>query len=330
MFVAGGGRQFISSHAHQQADELTRLMKVRRSALNRIGEQTIRTGAAMVTIEEPLVPIYMYHRYAVEGAASMIAGQDFVYAMRGDGRTPVKWEPAASQRKALEALAATLKPSELTIPKKILDLIPPRPPGFGAHRELFPRTTGEAFEPINPGAIAADVTIGFVLQAGRAARMVAQSAIDPALPGLAEVIDRFVKATFDAVTASPYEAEVRRAAERVLVDRLTWLAASAPNAQVRAISSLKLQDLAGRLRTSAAGANVSDRAQKMLLAADIKRFLERPVAESQAQRWMPASPAPPGAPIGDMGQDWLTRPAWCEWDEVNPRNGFSDRVLRPQ
>ena len=41
----------------------------------------------------------------------MIAGQDFVYAMRGDGRTPVKWESAANQRKALDALAATLRPS---------------------------------------------------------------------------------------------------------------------------------------------------------------------------------------------------------------------------
>ena len=98
----------------------------------------------MTTIEEPLVPIYMYHRYAVESASSMLGGQDFVYAMRGDGRTPVKWETAANQRKALEALAATLKPSELTMPKTILDAIPPRPPGFGLHRELFPRTTGEA------------------------------------------------------------------------------------------------------------------------------------------------------------------------------------------
>ena len=152
----------------------------------------------MTTIEEPLVPIYMYHRYAVESSASMIAGQDFVYAMRGDGRTPTKWESAANQRKALEALAATLKPSELTVPKKILDLIPPRPPGFGMHRELFPRTTGEAFDPLAPARIAADVTIGFVLQPDRAARMVAQNAVDPTLPGLGEVIDRLTKATFDA------------------------------------------------------------------------------------------------------------------------------------
>ena len=105
------------------------------------------------------------------------------------------------QRKALDALAATLKPSELTIPKRILDLLPPRPPGYGMHRELFPRTTGEGFDPINPATIAADVTIGFILQPDRAARMVAQNAVDPTLPGLGEVIDRLIRATFDQPTS---------------------------------------------------------------------------------------------------------------------------------
>ena len=294
------------SNGVNQADELNRLMKIRRAALDRIGEKTIRLGAAMTTIEEPLVPIYMYHRYAVESASSMIGGQDFVYAMRGDGRTPMKWESAANQRKALEALAGTLEPSELTVPKKILDAIPPRPPGFGLHRELFPRTTGEGFDPLSPGTIAADVTIGFVLQPDRASRMVAQNAVDPALPGLGEVIDRFTKATFDAPTASPYEAEVRRAAERVLVDRVQWLAMSAANGQVRAVASLKLQRLAARLRAVPATKGEADQAQSALLAADIKRFLERPSADPA--KIVPAAPAPPGAPIGDMGQEWLLLP----------------------
>ncbi len=292
------------SNGVNQADELDRLMKVRRSALTRMGEQTIRLGAPMTTIEEPLVPIFMYHRYAVEGAASMVAGQDFIYAMRGDGRTPVKWESAANQRKALESLAAALKPSELTVPRTLLDGIPPRPPGWGVHRELFPRTTGEAFDPISPGTIAADVTIGFVLQPDRAARMIAQHSVDPALPGLEEVIDRLVKATFDATTSSPYEAEVRRAAERVVVDRLSGLAAAAQNGQVRAIASLKLQRLAARLRVNATKTD-ADIAQHTLIAADIKRFLERP---ADAAKMLPAAPAPPGAPIGDLGQDWLARP----------------------
>ena len=139
------------SNGVNQADELNRLMKVRRAALNRLGEHTIRNGAPMATIEEPLVPIFMYHRYSVESAASMVAGQDYIYAMRGDGRTAVKWETAANQRKALDALANTLKPAELTVPKQVLDAIPPRPPGFGRHRELFPRTTGDAFDPLSPG-----------------------------------------------------------------------------------------------------------------------------------------------------------------------------------
>src|ERR1700681_3855484 len=229
----------------------------------------------MATIEEPLVPIFMYHRYSVESTASMVAGLDYIYAMRGDTRTPVKWESAANQRKALDALANTLKPAELAVPRQVLDAIPPRPPGFGRHRELFPRTTGDGFDPISPGAVAADVTIGFTLQLDRAARMVAQHAVDPKLPGLEEVIDRLTKATFDAPVASPYEAEIRRAEERVLVDRVMWLATGAPNGQVRAIAFLKLSKLAARLKAETT-ASESEQAQHALLAADIKRFLDRP------------------------------------------------------
>jgi len=292
------------SNGVNQADELNRLMKVRRAALNRLGEHTIRKGAPMATIEEPLVPIFMYHRYSVESAASMVGGIDYIYGMRGDGRTATKWETAANQRKALDALSNTLKPSELTVPKQVLDAIPPRPPGFARHRELFPRTTGDGFDPMSPATVAADVTIGFTLQLDRAARMVAQHAVDPSLPGLEEVIDRLTKATFDAPVATPYEAEVRRAEERVLVDRVMWLATGAPNAQVRAIAFLKLGKLATRLRTNVAAAE-ADTAQNTLLAADIKRFLERP---GETYRMLPAPDAPPGAPIGDMPMDWLARP----------------------
>jgi hypothetical protein len=307
------------SNGVNQADELNRLMKVRRAALNRLGVETIRKGAPMATIEEPLVPIYMYHRYSVESAASMIAGIDYIYGIRGDGRTPLKWETAANQHKALDALAATLKPSELTVPKKVLDAIPPRPPGFGRHRELFPRTTGDGFDPLSPATVASDVTIGFVLELDRSARMVAQHAVDPTLPGLAEVIDKLTKATFDAPVANPYEAEVRRAEERVLVDRVMWLATASPNSQVRAIASLKLQKLAARLKSSAAG-NESDEAQNTLLASDIKRFLDRPDAPIRS---IHAPDSPPGAPIGgDTGMDWLATPpmstcsgAICTWNE---------------
>ena len=293
------------SNGVNQADELNRLMKVRRAALNRLGEHTIRNGAPMATIEEPLVPIFMYHRYTVESAASMVGGIDYIYGMRGDGRTPTKWETAVNQRKALDALAATLKPSELTVPKQVLDLIPPRPPGYGRHRELFPRTTGDGFDPLSPATVASDVTIGFVLELDRAARVVAQHAVEPSLPGLEEVIDRLTKATFDAPVASPYEAEVRRSEERVLVDRVMWLATGSRNGQVRAVATLKLSKLAARLKAEAP-AGEAEQAQHMLLAADITRFLNRTTDPAKP---MPAPDAPPGAPIGgDTGSDWLAPP----------------------
>jgi len=313
------------SNGVDQGMELTRLMKVRRAALNKLGTNTIRAGQPTVLIEEPLVPIFMYHRYAVESTSSMIAGQDFTYAMRGDNTTPVVWTDGEMQRKAIDALSATLKPSELTIPKRILDLLPPRPPGYGMHRELFPRTTGEGFDPVNPASIAAEVTIGFMLQPDRAARMVAQNAVDQALPGLGEVIDRLIKATFDQPTSGTYEAEVRRAEERVLVDRVMWLAQSAPNAQVRAIASLKLDRIRQRSATgatAAAGMGDSERAHRQLLAADIKRFMERGMVDAMGGKILPPSAAPPGAPIGDMGQDWLARPGFGrvqnDWDDINP------------
>ena len=314
------------SNGTDQADELNRIMRIRRAALNRIGTNTIRTGTPMALIEEPLVTTYMYHRYTVESAASMIGGQDFVYGMRGDGRDPVAWVSAEAQRKALDALGNTLRISELVLPQRILDLIPPRPPGHGMHRELFTRTTGEAFDPINPAAIAAEVTIGFVLQPDRAARMIAQNAVEQSRPGLGEVIDRLVKAAFEQTTSTNYEGEVKRAIERVLIDRVTWLAAVAPNAQVRAIASYKLNQIARRM-TGTTNLPEAEQAHRTLVAADIKRFLERPMNDALSARIIPPSPAPPGAPIGDTGMDFLSRPPFCAWDDVNPEQWL---FYRPQ
>ena len=93
---------------------------------------------------------------------------------------------------------------------------------------------------------------------------------------------------------------------------------------MRAIASLKLERLAARMRTANAGAAApgsqaeGERAHRALMAADIKRFLERPMVDAAGGRIMPPSPAPPGAPIGDSGQNWLARPPLCEWDNVNP------------
>ena len=134
------------------------------------------------------------------------------------------------------------------------------------------------------------------------------NAINPQMPGLDDVIDRLTAATFDAPSANGYEAAVRRAEERVLVDRMMWLATASQSNEVRATASMKLSKLASRLKTQVAKTE-ADTASRTLLAADIKRFLERP-SDLVHPVSHPAPDAPPGAPIGDYPNDWLAPPSW--------------------
>src|SRR5205814_9370143 len=97
-------------------DELNRLMQVRAVALKRFGENNIREGAPLATIEDALVPVYMLHRYQVEAAAKFVGGMDYTFAVRGDGEMPTKIVAPAEQRRALAAVLATLKRSVLELP----------------------------------------------------------------------------------------------------------------------------------------------------------------------------------------------------------------------
>jgi hypothetical protein len=271
--------------------------------MSRFGEHAIKRGEPMATIEEVLVPLYLHHRYQVEAAASSIGGLYYGYAMRGDGRPPVRFVPAAEQKTALDALLATLKPSELALPAPLLKILPPRPSGYGASRELFPRYTGSMFDAVSPATTAADLTIGFILEAPRAARLVEQHALDATIPGLDAVIGRLFDTTFGATSASGYEAEIARAVQRVAVEHVMSLASSASMPQVRAIATLMLDRLRRKL-AAATGATTAQAAHATLLAADIRRFLDRPAPTATP---MDTPSAPPGAPIGEPALDWIHR-----------------------
>jgi hypothetical protein len=292
------------SNGTDAAAELQRMLAVRRAALARFGESAIRRGRPMATIEEALVPLYLHHRYQVEAAASVLGGQHYVYAMRGDGRQPTRAASAAEQQAALEALMRTLDPAELRLPDPVLAAIPPRPLGYGPHRELFPRYTGPTFDAVSPAVVAADLTLAQLLDPERAARLLEQKMLDSSLPGLDDVIDRLLATTRDQVRRSPYEAEIARAVERVVAERLMALAGGAGMPQVRALASEALRRML-RSAAPAAAAAPPDRleaAHAALLEADIRRFLDRAAAPFAA----PATPlAPPGPPIGEPALEYL-------------------------
>lgn len=285
------------------AAELLRILELRRAALEGFGERAIKVGRPMALIEEALVPVYLHHRYAVDSAVTALGGQEYVYAIRGDGRTPTRWAPAARQNAALDALMSALRLSDLVLPSAVVQHIPPRPPGFGANREMFPRMTGGAFDPVSPAVTATEVVLSGIFSNTRAARLVAQKAVDASLPGLDDVLNRLSVTIFDARPANAYEAEINRGMERALVSRIMAMAASAPMTQVRAIATQTLKSLPTRATLLPANTTSAvERAHRQLLADDIKRFLDRPYSELTPA----AIPAPPpGAPIGDVGLDYL-------------------------
>jgi hypothetical protein len=289
------------------AVELDRMMDVRRVALDHFGETAIKTGEPMATMEEALVPLYLHHRYQAEATTKVVGGQYYTYAMRGDGQEPLRPVPADEQNEALDALMRTLDPAELTIPRDVLETLPPRPAGYSPHQELFNRNTGLVFDAVSPATAAADATLQFLLQPQRAARMVEQKALYPDLPGLSDVLERVREGTFGVTPANSYQAEVNRAVERAYVHRLVMLAGQAPMSQVRAEAQAELDDLAVWLAQASDDASAADRAHYRLLAADIGRFKERPYEVVPT----PDAPSmPPGSPIGDPALDWL-RSGWA-------------------
>ena len=85
-----------------------------------------------------------------------------------------------------------------------------------------------------------------------------------------------------------------------------------PQVRAEVVRSAALGDPAARF--SAVATAPADAGARTLMAADIKRFLERPM---EPLRTLSTFDAPPGAPIGgDTGMDWLASPSWsCGWDD---------------
>ena len=166
------------------------------------------------------------------------------------------------------------------------------------------------FDALTPAIVAADLTVSQILTPTRAARLVGQAILDETLPDLGEVIGTLIDAVFDAAAGTTYEFAVRRAVQRVVVERLMGLADRAPMVEVRAHARSALEAVVGRARLEPRAEAVYGR----VLAGDIERFLARP-GRAVPIPVGPAPVAPPGSPIGDPPFHWLgSRPELCAWE----------------
>ncbi len=288
-------------------DELKRVSDVRRIALSNFTAAKIPVGMPMATLEEVLVPMYMFHRYQVESAAKVVGGQTYTNALRGDNQAVLSTVPAVEQKRALDALIATIDPGFLALPKPVLAMIPPRPFRYDPNpREVFKRRTGITFDPMGPAEAAAGMTLQMLLNPERVSRLVTQSSLDASQLSLESMLDQLLGATwYKADPADGYQAEVKRMTDKLFLQKLIDLASNQEVAsQARAIALLKLSQLKNKL--SAPSANPKIAAHHLFGMDQIRR------AEGDIADLRPTSvQAPPdGAPI-DPGQEWLSPD--CDW-----------------
>jgi hypothetical protein len=285
-------------------DELNRLMQVRGAALKRFGENNIREGAPLATLEDVLVPVYMLHRYQVEAASKLVGGMDYTFALRGDGQTPTQIVVPAEQRRALAAVLATLKADVLALPEPLLKIIPPRPPDYERGREHFKIHTSPAFDALAPAEAAAQHTLQFLFNPERGARLVEFHARDAGNPGLEEVLDAILTATWKAPHGEGSKGQIANAVDMVVLYDLMALAANDhASDEVRAIASFELHGLKGWLNAPLAGRQlISDQAHISFASWQIEQFEKDP---KQISVTPPAEP-PDGPPIGadDDGDGW--------------------------
>ena len=276
--------------------ELHHILRVRRLALSRFTENVIQEGIPLATLEETLVPVYLFHRYQVIAVAKLLGGLSYNYSVRGDGQPSPQIVPPDQQRKALDALLLTLEPETLALPDAILSLIPPRPFGFPRWRETFPARTGVTLDSLAPPENAANIVIYLLLHPQRAARLVEYNARNPQVPGLRETIDKLIAATWKKPAGAGYPSEIRRVVNMLTLYYLMNLGVNDQTSpQARAIAFSKLDQLKNWLVEQ--HKTLKDENQKdhfQFAIAEIVRFEKDP---KQIKLTTPLDP-PPGAPIG--------------------------------
>lgn len=276
--------------------EFDHLLRVRAYALSNFSENNIRPGRPMASIEEVLVPIYLLHRYQIQAVGKLLGGQYFSYTKRGDSRAAPLIVNAEKQKDAIATLIKGLNPEVLILPQSLVDLIPPRPPGYNPGRESFARNTGVGFDPLAPAASLIGLTLEVMLNPQRAARMNTFHAADSSQLGFGKVLDALNNSSWYEQRQSGVTAAIQRLTnEQFLHAQMALLANPEASSQVRGQALVSIQSLDQWLSKQRKKRLDNDwTAHYSKARLEISLWLEDP------SRLVPEKTraAPPGSPIG--------------------------------
>ena len=233
------------------SEELENLLSIRRNSIANFSKDNIKSNQPYSVLEDVFVPLYFLHRYQTEGVIKMIGGLDYTYAIKDDGNTIVKRIPGKLERKALVSVIKTLSVEELAIPKKILDLFPPRAFNYGRTRESFKSKTGVAFDPFGAVETASAMTLGILLHPERVTRLVQHKSLDSSQLGLVEVLDDLIANSFQKSYKDSYYQELQNIVNYQVLNHLFHLSSNKDMYwQVNAIVNDKIDKISSLLNNS--------------------------------------------------------------------------------
>lgn len=299
---------YVHPLSHQWDDgtdpvaQLNNLMKIRRHVLDTFSEKAIQKDAPMATLQEVLVPMYLFHRYQIEAVSKYIGGLYFTHALKNDGQTITEMVEPAEQWKAFDALMTTISPDALALSENLIKKIPPRPVGYPAGMETFSGHTGPTFDPIAAAESAASTTLSYLLNSERAVRLVEYEARDAKQPGLMPVLDKIIAQTWKAPSVPGYKGELQTLVRNLTTKYLLQLAAdNSASETVRGQALFTVEELKKWLTLSMPKAQPKVKASMLFALSQIHEFSKSPEKFKPA----PATEMPPGAPIGMGGMDFL-------------------------
>jgi len=300
LFVAdGGGRGTGTMHPYASvwdngADpvaELENVMAVRRIALEGFGLDRISEGAPASDLRKVIVPIYLYHRYQTPAAAKLLGGRDYAYSVKGDGAGDVSIVAEQDQRRAMNAVLATLDPAALDLREAVIDRLVPANPSQAMtwrERETFEGRAAGAFDLMAAAEAAGDLSLGALLHPARAERLIQQKEIDRGQIGFGDLTSAIEDALFQSASGDRQEAIRVMLIERYAVHLMDLERSGGVSPALRESARAALQSLDDRLNRL--------RPRLQGLEARIAAHLARPAAPADPRTEAPD--APPGSPIG--------------------------------
>lgn len=278
------------------ADELIRMMRIRRKILDDFSEKAVRNTTPMSSLEEVLVPMYLFHRYQVDGTSKVIGGLNYSYELRGEeGAGATEMISAGEQMDALESLLNTVTPEALRLPESLLAQIPPRAFGYPRSRETFQSKTGPAFDYLAAVETAASVPFAFIFNADRFNRLLTYKARNSAQPGVDKVLSKVHSEVWTKPASNSTDRTIQKVVEMEMLKQLMGLAADErAYDEVKAKAYQYVRKVRAFASSRKSRTTNDDGIYYTYVVDEIDRFLKAPGEYKNPEKIK----APDGSPIG--------------------------------